>query len=447
MIGRMIRRRYLRLLGLAVLLVWFFWPVSKDFLDFPYSTVVNDKYGDLLSATIAHDEQWRFPIINSVPERFAKAIITYEDKRFYGHPGIDFLALGRAVVQNIKARTVVSGASTLTMQLARLRSGGDRTIWQKVKEMRTAMRLELWHSKKEILSWYTSLAPFGGNVVGLEAACWRYYHKSPDRLSWAEAATLAVLPNAPSLIHVNRNRDRLLKKRDFLLQALMEEGHIDAIDLEAALAEPLPSEVYPLPQFAPHLLTLQRRLNKKDQINLSIDPELQSSTAAVMNRLYQEWQQNDINNAGCIVLDTKTGEILAYHGNIPHASSEGSVDVVQARRSSGSILKPFLYAHMLEEELLTPQQLVWDIPTFISGFHPSNYNKKYSGAVAADVALQSSLNVPFVRMLQTYGISPFLHRLKGHGLTTLYQNAEYYGLSLILGGGEVTLWELMHIGS
>lgn len=443
MIQRLSPYKYRFLGAITLSMIWFFWPMYADFLDLPYSTVVNDKTGKLLSASIAEDEQWRFPIIEEVPERFEKAVLTYEDKRFYAHPGIDPLALGRALKQNIEARRVVSGASTISMQVARLISDHhDRTIFNKLKEIRTALRLELWYSKQEILQWYSSLAPFGGNVVGLEASCWRYYRKSPDRLSWAEAATLAVLPNAPSLIHVDRNRDQLLSKRNHLLSLLHEEEILSDIDLEAAMLEPLPNRTYRLPQKAPHLLASMKLGQVEKQV--SIDPGLQASVAATMNHLYDEWSQNEINNAGVIILDTKSGEVLAYHGNIPKTTSERSVDMIQAQRSSGSILKPFLYAHMIEDGLISPQELVWDIPTYISGFHPSNYNKTYAGAIPVDEALQRSLNIPFVRMLREYGISPFLDRLKRHGLSTLHRTADHYGLSVILGGGEVTLWELVH---
>jgi len=223
-----------------------------------------------------------------------------------------------------------------------------------------------------------------------------------------------------------------------------EEGHLDVLDLDAALTEDLPSKVYALPQGAPHLLAFQKLSNKSNKAKFAIDPQLQSSVAAVMNQLHEEWSQNDVHNAGCLVLNTKTGEVIVYHGNIPKTLQERSVDVIQAKRSSGSILKPFLYAHMLEDGLITPRQLVWDIPTYYAGFHPSNYNKTYAGGVAADEALQRSLNVPFVRMLHDYGVSPFLEKLAGHEITTLHRSADHYGLSLILGGGEVTLWEITH---
>lgn len=421
---------------------WLLWPVTDSFLQSPYSTIVNDVDGELLSAQIAEDHQWRFPISADVPERFEQALLTFEDKRFYSHFGVDPLALGRAIRQNLAQKRIVSGASTLTMQLARLVSNHqERSVLNKLKEIRLALRLELWHSKSDILNWYTSLAPYGGNVVGLEAACWRYFHKRPDQLSWAESATMAVLPNAPSLIHVNKNREKLLDKRNRLLKQLYAANILDDIDLEASLLEPLPDRFYNLPNGAPHLL---QYLKRKDDhhVDFAIQANLQHSLGDLLDQLYDEWSQNEVYNAGCVILDTKSGKVLAYQGNIPKTSQERAVDMIQAKRSSGSILKPFLYAHMVNEGLMTTSEMQWDIPTYIAGFNPSNYNRTYSGAVGADEALQRSLNVPAVRMLQSYGIDKFLHRLEGHNITTLSRDADHYGLSLILGGGEVTLWEL-----
>lgn len=427
-----------------IMISWLLWPVSDSFLQLPYSTIVNDVDGELLSAQIAEDHQWRFVVMDEVPERFEQALLTFEDKRFYSHFGVDPLALSRAIKQNIVQKRIVSGASTLTMQLARLVSNHNkRSVFNKLKEIRLALRLELWHSKSDILNWYTSLAPFGGNVVGLEAACWRYFQKRPDQLSWAQSATMAVLPNAPSLIHINKNRERLLKKRNRLLRRLHTESLIDDMDLEASLLEPLPDRFYNLPNGAPHLLQFLKNGSASDA-DLAIQPMLQESLGDLMDQLYDEWSQNEVYNAGCVILDTKSGKVLAYQGNVPKTTQEHAVDMIQAKRSSGSILKPLLYAHMVNEGLMTSSEFQLDIPTYIAGFNPSNYNRTYSGVVGADEALRRSLNVPAVRMLQSYGIEKFLHRLKGHNITTLPHDADHYGLSLILGGGEVTLWELAH---
>ncbi|NND33716.1 MAG: penicillin-binding protein 1C, partial [Saprospiraceae bacterium] len=287
--------------------------------------------------------------------------------------------------------------------------------------------------------------PFGGNVVGLEAASWRYFNKSPQRLTWAEASMMAVLPNAPSITHVNKNRPRLLAKRDRLLQKLLEKGSIDQLDYEAALLEPLPSTLYALPNEAPHYLELLRKEEDGRIYTSHIEPTIQNQSAQVLNDFYPFWKAKKIYNAGALILETKTGNVVAYHGNIPITSEETWVDMVQAPRSSGSILKPLLYAHQIDEGLISPVQLAIDIPTYISGFNPTNYHKSFSGAIPIDEALQQSLNVPAVRQLQQYGVSKFLTRLRKHGLTTLNNSSDHYGLSLILGGGEVTLWDLANV--
>lgn len=408
--------------------------------------VIIDSEGALLSAQIADDGQWRFPVVENVPTRFEKALLTFEDKRFYAHPGFDPIAIIRAIKLNIMHRRIVSGASTLTMQLARMASNHKkRSLWNKILETQLAVRMEIWHSKCQILKWYASLSPYGGNVVGIEAASWRYFEKQPDQLTWAESATLAVLPNAPSLIHINKNRSRLLKKRNGLLHRLFERGIIDQMELEASLAEPLPSGLYRLPNHASHYLQYRKKQQGIGMVETDIRPDLQESIARILTEAGSGWKENEIHNAAVLILDTRTAQVLAYHGNIPTASDEQMVDMVQARRSSGSILKPLLYAHMIDEGISSPTQLALDIPTYISGFSPSNYNRTYSGAIHSDQALQKSLNIPAVRQLQRFGTDKFLTYLRKHGFSTFDKTGDHYGLSLILGGGEITLWDLAHV--
>ena len=250
-------RKYRWYIGaLAVLLFIYYYCLPEKLFRDPYSTVLEDRNGELLSAAIAKDGQWRFPESGDIPQKFATALITYEDQRFRSHPGVDVLSLGRAVHQNIKANKVVSGGSTLSMQVIRLsRKGKGRNIFQKVIEIVLATRLELAYTKDEILALYASHAPFGGNVVGLEAACWRYFGRDPNELSWGEASMLAVLPNAPSLIHPGKNRDLLRAKRDFLLEKLARKGIIDSLTCSLAKDELLPEEPLPLPRYARLLLT------------------------------------------------------------------------------------------------------------------------------------------------------------------------------------------------
>lgn len=424
-------------------MVWFYFCLPDPLFSDPYSTILNDSKGQLIGAKISADGQWRFPLIDSVPQYFEEAITTFEDQRFRGHIGIDFLSIARAAIQNIKAGQIESGASTLSMQVIRMsRKGKSRSIYQKIVEMILALRLELRYSKDEILQLYVSHAPFGGNVVGLEAASWRYYKKDPSKLSVAESAMLAVLPNAPSLIHLSRNRSRLLEKRNRLLKIMMEEGLMSEEDYNLSLLETIPEKPYPLPSSARHLLEYVHKKKPETITTSSINSDYQKIVNEVGHYHAQLNAQSDIHNLSILIIDTRTGKVKAYLGNAPHTDQESAVDMIQSRRSSGSILKPILYAHMIDEGKLMPQALIKDIPTNIQGFTPKNYNKKFSGATPADQALAMSLNVPAVYNLQQYGVEPFIHRLMDHGFTTIDKSANHYGLSLILGGAEVSLWEL-----
>ena len=237
---------------LAGVAAWFWRLLPEPLFDAPLSYVAEARDGTLLSARIAADGQWRFPPRAEVPVKFRRALILFEDKRFESHSGVDVLAIARAVKLNAQRGRVVSGGSTLTMQLARLSrvargAANGRTFGAKTMEALLALRLEMTYDKDELLALYAAHAPFGGNVVGLEAAAWRYFGREPESLSWAEAATLAVLPNNPSLVHLSRNRERLQAKRDALLRRLHAAGELDALELDLALSEPLTAEPHDLP--------------------------------------------------------------------------------------------------------------------------------------------------------------------------------------------------------
>src|SRR5690606_31553992 len=245
--------------------------------------------GELLGAKIASDGQWRFPQSGDVPGKFATCIVQYEDAYFYKHPGFNPVSLYKSLVRNLKARRVVSGGSTLTMQVIRMSRQKSRTVWEKCIEILLATRLELSRSKKEILALYASHAPFGGNVVGLESASWRYFGRDPEKLSWAEAATLAVLPNSPSLVYPGKNQERLKQKRDFLLHKLLDKAIIDTLTYTLSLTEPLPGAPHRLPQAAPHLL--QRTISDGKEgslVKTTIDRELQGRAYTVINRHFEE---------------------------------------------------------------------------------------------------------------------------------------------------------------
>jgi penicillin-binding protein 1C len=412
----------------------------------PLSTVVEARDGSLLGAKIADDGQWRFPPSDSVPYKFERALLTFEDNYFYRHPGVNPVALFRAVVLNFKAGRIVSGGSTITMQVARISRGNrPRTYAGKMIEILSALKLELFRSKKEILKMYVANAPFGGNTVGLEAAAWRYSASSPVNLTWADAAAYAVLPNSPSLVFPGKNQLRLKKRRDDLLRKLYEKSFIDSTTLILSLDEPLPGEPLPLPSSAPHLTAKFYREAKGRRVHTTIDPALQEKVALLINSHQAELEKNHIYNSACLVVNVENGDVLAYAGNStrPGASEHGGdVDIIKSGRSTGSILKPFLYAAMQNSGELLPNTLVADIPTHFSGFSPKNFDQSFSGAVTAASALAQSLNIPAVKLLQKFTAERFLDLLLKTGFTTFDKPADHYGLSLILGGGETTLWEL-----
>ena len=421
-----------------LLLAWFFCLPRELFKGVSYSTVVESAEGELLGARIAADEQWRFPPSDSVPKRYATALVQFEDRSFWWHPGVNPAALLRAAIDNARSGHVVSGGSTLTMQVIRLSRRRERTLWQKCIEAVQATRLELRCSKREILALYAAHAPYGGNVVGLEAAAWRYFGRPSSELSWAEAATLAVLPNAPATLHLSRGREQLLEKRNRLLLRLLEHEDIDRDTYEASLEEPLPDAPLPLPMLAPHYLEhCPGGLRTRTSLRLW----LQKAVSAAVDRRSDELAQEGIADMAAIVMDNATGEVVAYVGNasVGRERPGVQVDVAASPRSTGSILKPFLYAACLQEGVILPHTLLPDIPVNLGGFAPQNFDRQFYGAVPASEALARSLNVPSVFLLRDYGVPKFHALLQEAGLTTLQKEASHYGLSLILGGGEARL--------
>ena len=430
--------------GLFFLLAFIFC-LPRPLFDVSYSPVLYDRDGKLLGARVALDGQWRFPGTDTINEKFSIALIEAEDRRFRKHPGVDPLAIMRAMFQNIRSGKIISGGSTITMQTIRLARGfRNRTFFEKGIEAVLALRLEIGRSKNKILSLYAANAPFGANVVGLEAAAWRWFGRSPDDLSWAEAATLAVLPNSPALIHPGRNRDTLKNKRDTLLSRLFERGFFDYETLNLSLAENLPNEPLPLPRLAPHLLDRLVLRGGTEAFTSTIDRDLQERTMSILNRASERYASNGIFNGACVVMNTQTGEVVVYVGNT-NTTHSPDVDIVSSRRSSGSLLKPFLYAAMLDSGDILPASLVSDIPTRIGSFSPENITRNYLGVVPADEALARSLNVPAARALRTYGVDRFAQYLRSLGLTTLFRSGNEYGLPLVLGGAEVTLLEITRL--
>lgn len=436
------KHKFKTVIGLIGLVYWLFCLPSQLF-KVPHATVVESVEGELLGARIARDGQWRFPALDSVPYKFEKCILLFEDEYFYKHPGFNPVAMSKALYGNLttdKRR----GGSTITQQVIRLsRKGSKRTYSEKFIELIKATRLEAGYSKAQILNMYATYAPFGGNVVGLETASWRYYGVPATQLSWGQMAALAVLPNNPSMVRPGRNVSTLSRKRNQLLKKLWETGEIDETSYKLALLEDLPGKPYPLPQIAPHLVERIKKTDEGKRVQTTVNKSVQQELNRLAREHYGQLKQNEIYNLAMVVMDVNTKEVLGYVGNAPtDAAHHKDVDIVSKSRSTGSTLKPFLYAGMLDEGLILPHTLVPDIPTSINGYQPQNFDNEYQGVVPAGKALAQSLNVPAVRMLRQYGLDKFYGDLKEMNLGGINKPSSHYGLAMVLGGAESSLWEL-----
>ena len=429
----------------VILLLWLFYLPWNLFDGVSYSTVVTDRNGELLGARVADDGQWRFPPCDTLPEKFLKALVEFEDHYFYSHCGVNPFAIVRAIIQNLRNGRVVSGGSTISMQVIRLSCQKPRTMWQKVVEMFMATRLEARYTKDEILRLYASYAPMGGNVVGIEAALWRYLGNDGSELSWAEAATLAILQNTPSLIHLDKNRDVLFAKRNRLLTRLHEKGELSDDDYTLSIEEPLIGQPYPMPQYAPHLVEYYNKTAHGKLTTTHIDLSLQQRVEELSTRWNRELRLQNIRDLAVVIVEVESGEVVAYCGNSDMSfDREGKwVDIARANRSSGSILKPLLYTAALQEKIILPETLLPDVPTDFGGFKPKNFDGTYTGAIAADEALALSLNIPNVHLLKKYGVARFAETLQRAGFVSLNRPTNEYGLSLVLGGAEVRLCDVV----
>lgn len=414
-------------------------------LDMDYSKALFARDGSLISAKLATDEQWRFPIESELPPTLKEAIIHFEDEYFYSHPGVNPVSIIKAFYINFKARHIKRGGSTITMQLMRMYRGNDkRSYKQKLIEVLGALKLELLYSKEDILKMWASVAPFGGNTVGASTASWRYFERPLEELSTAEYATLAVLPNAPSSIHLNKNRLKLKAKRDALLEKLYKRNKIDSLDYKLSTQEDLPLQLKIVPQNAIHLLNyLSNTYPDKHLFHTTLSTTHQSVFNDIIQAQSDIYQFDGINNAAGIIMDVEANEVLAYIGNTSQNGEIRYVDCVQAPRSYGSLLKPFLYAQAIDQGYFSPHELIKDIPTSIDGFTPKNFDRQFRGVVPMDQMVSKSLNVPAVRVLNYVGLNTF-HDLVTNdlNLTHITRDASHYGLSIILGGAESSMWDL-----
>ena len=410
----------------------------RDEIEKRYSQVVLDDRDNIIGAYLNSEEQWQIKGVE-IPPRLKLAVLNYEDRKFYSHNGVDYLAIVRAVKTNLLEKRRV-GASTITMQGVKLYKRRERTYLSKIEEIIESYKLEKYLSKDEILELYLNNAPYGSNIVGYETASQLYFGKSAKNLTWAEGATLAVLPNSPGLIWIEKNRDKLLNKRDNLLKNMYERGVIDEKQYRLSIKEELPKERKYFNSLAPHLT--RRLVNEYDDkiIKSTINSELQKNIERIAKEYGDYLNNRGIKNTAIIVVDNHSGEVKSYVGsqNFYDFQRNGQVDGVVAQRSVGSVLKPFLYALSIDEGLITPKSKLLDVPLYFSNFNPQNANKKYQGLVEAREALKKSLNIPFVKLLDEYGVDKFFYFLKD---IIDFPERDYsnYGLSLILGTKEMSV--------
>lgn len=458
-------------LGLAASL-----PLPERLL-LPGSTVLRWQDGEVAHLGLAPDDRWRVPVaVEEVDPLYIAALLRFEDKRFHQHPGVDPVAILRAAGSNLSAGRVVSGASTITMQVVRLAEPRPRTLGSKLVEGLRAMQLELRLDKDEILAAYLALAPFGGNLEGVEAASQAFFGHSARHLTPAEIATLLAVPQSPTRrAPSTANRARLEQARNEIAARLLAEGLLEAhlsesgeagegsatVSAEAVhariLATPVPTALIPMPRAVPHVLAWLQGTGRRSASLSSagralpgqdIATWLDRGSQATVERLVASaapgLAARGIHQLAVVVVEHETGRIQALVGGSDfHSGGSGAqIPAFAVARSPGSTLKPLLYARALERGMILPATLLEDIPTRYGGYAPVNYDDSYDGLVPAEEALSRSLNVPFVRLLERVGVEPFIADLRALGARSLRTEPGHYGLSAIIGGIELTPLEV-----
>lgn len=417
----------------------------------PYSLIVEDRNGKLLHAFLAEDEMWRLRTSpEEIPEKLKQILIQKEDRYFYYHLGINPFSIIKAFYRNLQSGKKVSGASTITMQVARMLERKERTYFNKIIEMFRALQLELQYSKKEILEMYLSMVPLGGNVEGLKSASLLYYQTPLERLNIAQLFDLILIPNNPNKFRPDKNSEALFAERKRRANIWIKKRFFSSEDSLILWQTPIAVQKIELPKLAPHFsLRIKEKIQNMSEVRSSLDWTIQQSVEKLLTNHLKIWKQKDISNGAVLVIKNSTREILAYCGseNFYDSSSQGQVDVVKAVRSPGSTLKPLLYAQAMEQGILTPKTVLLDVPYDVGGFTAENYEGTFSGAVYTDEALRRSLNVPMMRLLQESGTQEFIKFLKSAKFSSLENQKEKLGLSMIIGGCGVTLEELVTVYS
>ena len=430
----------------------FFYPISRDDLSFEETASLRilDRNGFLLRESLsAQQGKGHWIGLDAISPFAVEAAIAAEDKRFYSHFGIDPLALARAAWQNISSGEVVSGGSTITQQVIRNLFHFPRNIFFKTIELWYAVRLDHTLTKSEILEQYFNRIPFGNQTFGIEAAARLYLGKSAKELSWSEAAFLMALPKSPTNYNPYKDPSISKKRRSFILKRLRDAGRITSVDWERANREPVvlfpPASAFYAPHFCDHILQIEQ--NRSGSLTTTIDLGLQTDVEKITSGHVNQLQNENVTNAAAIVIDNKTGDILAMVGSSGYFDErhDGQFNAVFAKRQPGSALKPFTFAAAMKKDL-TAASIIADmeisIPSKKATFTPRNYDNLFHGPVRARTALACSYNVSAVRVLQSIGVESLLSTLNDCGIESLTESPDHYGHGLTLGNGEVTLFEL-----
>ena len=411
-----------------------------------YSKCILDKDGEILRAFTGTDDLWLLPVeLKEINPDFINATIAIEDKRFMKHRGFDVAAILRAVRLNLSNKRIVSGASTISMQVVRLLEKRPRTFLSKLIETVHAVELERMYSKEEILKLYFEIAPYGGNINGVKAASLRYFQKYPRDLDLAECALLAGLPQSPSRLRPDKYPERAKKRRDMVLSSMLKNSFITEEQYNRSMKEAVVAGNHRFPFKAPHFARLMKQKYKeKSEVITTIDSNIQHFAEAALKEKIKELRREGVTNGSIIIIENETGKVRAMVGSNDFFSFEdcGQINGALSRRSPGSALKPFTYAIALDKGLYSPRMLLSDEPVQYSGYTPFDYDKKYRGKVTVREALVDSLNIPAVEILDRITYRKLYLFLKDAGISTLTELPEHYGLSLTLGSCEVKLLDL-----
>jgi penicillin-binding protein 1C len=414
--------------------------------DIAYSQVILAADGSILHASLTPDQKWRIKAdINDISAILQKTIIYKEDKYFYYHFGINPVAIARAAFKNLIRGERTSGASTITMQVIRLLHPKQRTYFNKVIEMFMAMQLELHYSKQQILQMYLSMAPYGSNIEGVKAASLLYFGQSPQALSLAQIVTLSVIPNNPSLLRPGINNQVIIKERNHWLSYFGKKHLFEKSVITAALREPIEMTRQEAPADVPHFSRqIAVRFRGSSSVSTFIDRRIQEMLENILFAEVRHTSNMNITNASAVIIDNKSGNIVAYAGSadFADAGSQGQVDGVIALRSPGSTLKPYLYALAIDKGIITPKMKLNDIPSNFNGYRPENYDQTFRGPVSMEQALEQSLNLPAVKLADEIGIDYFKESLEKAGFNWIGKHRRQLGLSIVLGGCGVRLIEL-----